>query len=274
MKYFISTLAILLLLAFALNAKVIYVDKNGGSGKEITIRAALQKADAGDIIRIAPGIYDEQITIDKDVTVQGSGAKVTVLTGNYDPVVIHKAGKLMWVTVTSFKGTGVAVYGTGSISNIVLINSKSHGIVAMYGSNVIISNCIAINNGEHGFNNDSNSNVFYNCISINNRTNYYNGRTPNARYCSSYGTGGGNFNNCVNCLTVDPMLTSDYRLGANSQLIDGGDPTILDLDGSISDIGYYGGPDAPLLPYITLPAYFKLNDDGSMQFQFKARVGY
>ena len=32
-----------------------------------------------------------------------------------------------------------------------------------------------------------------------------------------------------------------------------GDPKILDLDGTRSDMGYYGGPDAPLLPYFTIP---------------------
>lgn len=278
MKYFISILAILLLLADAVNAKVLYVDKNGGSGKETTIRAALQKADAGDIIRIAPGIYDEQITIDKDVTVQGSGAKVTVITGNYDPVITQKAGKLMWVTVISKGGNGILLEGSGIISNIVAKDCKEVGVYVT-GVSTKVSNIIAFNN-KYGIFNQEKTAEFVNIISINNKSfNYfssiYAGWDPGvSRYLLSFGSGGGNWPNCINCLTVDPMLTTDYRLGANSQLIDGGDPTILDLDGSISDIGYYGGPDAPLLPYITLPANFKLNVDGSMQFQFKARVGY
>ena len=51
-------------------------------------------------------------------------------------------------------------------------------------------------------------------------------------------------------LSVDPMVVNDdttkgdldFRLQMYSPLIDAGDPTILDRDGSRSDIGLYGGP--------------------------------
>ena len=51
-------------------------------------------------------------------------------------------------------------------------------------------------------------------------------------------------------LAVDPMIVNDdstqgdldFRLQMYSPLIDAGDPTILDRDGSRSDIGLYGGP--------------------------------
>jgi hypothetical protein len=51
-------------------------------------------------------------------------------------------------------------------------------------------------------------------------------------------------------LSVDPMIVNDdstqgdldFRLQMYSPLIDAGDPTILDRDGSRSDIGLYGGP--------------------------------
>jgi hypothetical protein len=51
-------------------------------------------------------------------------------------------------------------------------------------------------------------------------------------------------------LSVDPMVVNDdttqgeldFHLQAYSPLIDAGDPTILDRDGSRSDIGLYGGP--------------------------------
>ena len=51
-------------------------------------------------------------------------------------------------------------------------------------------------------------------------------------------------------LSVDPMIVNDdttqgeldFHLQAYSPLIDAGDPTILDRDGSRSDIGLYGGP--------------------------------
>ncbi|MBE0572152.1 MAG: right-handed parallel beta-helix repeat-containing protein, partial [Ignavibacteriaceae bacterium] len=51
-------------------------------------------------------------------------------------------------------------------------------------------------------------------------------------------------------ISVDPMIMNDdttqgdldFRLQMYSPLIDAGDPTILDRDGSRSDIGLYGGP--------------------------------
>jgi predicted outer membrane repeat protein len=60
----------------------------------------------------------------------------------------------------------------------------------------------------------------------------------------------------VGVITADPALTAYLRDGdctndrlwprAGSPLIDAGDPTILDPDGSRSDIGAYGGPGADL----------------------------
>lgn len=44
--------------------------------------------------------------------------------------------------------------------------------------------------------------------------------------------------------TPQAPLDWDLHLGATSLLIDAGDPTILDPDGSVSDIGAYGGPGA------------------------------
>ncbi|GDX79956.1 hypothetical protein LBMAG42_17670 [Deltaproteobacteria bacterium] len=50
-------------------------------------------------------------------------------------------------------------------------------------------------------------------------------------------------------VSVDPdFADSDYRLSATSPLIDAGDPSILDADGSRSDIGAWGGPGGDWVP--------------------------
>ena len=49
----------------------------------------------------------------------------------------------------------------------------------------------------------------------------------------------------LDTLDVDP-LAWDLHLEATSVLVDAGDPSILDPDGSPSDIGAYGGPGAEL----------------------------
>jgi len=48
-------------------------------------------------------------------------------------------------------------------------------------------------------------------------------------------------------------LKGDYHLQKYSPGIDAGDPTILDKDGSRSDIGLYGGPGGEVYQYLDLP---------------------
>jgi hypothetical protein len=57
-------------------------------------------------------------------------------------------------------------------------------------------------------------------------------------------------------LSVDPMIVSedslDFHLQKFSPLIDAGDPNIIDIDGSRSDIGLYGGPFGERYKYLDL----------------------
>ena len=55
-------------------------------------------------------------------------------------------------------------------------------------------------------------------------------------------------------LQVDPMFadTTSFQLQAYSPLIDAGDPNILDVDGTRSDIGCYGGPGGCSYVYLDL----------------------
>jgi len=57
-----------------------------------------------------------------------------------------------------------------------------------------------------------------------------------------------------NNICVDPMFgdTIDYLLQAGSPCIDLGDPSILDIDGSGSDIGPWGGPNGKNYSYVDL----------------------
>jgi len=57
-------------------------------------------------------------------------------------------------------------------------------------------------------------------------------------------------------LSIDPMIVNedslDFHLEMFSPLIDAGDPDILDLDGTRSDIGFYGGPFGERYKYLDL----------------------
>ena len=59
----------------------------------------------------------------------------------------------------------------------------------------------------------------------------------------------------VGNIFCDPMLISedDFHLQAFSPLIDAGDPNLLDVDGTRSDIGAYGGPQGESYEYLDLP---------------------
>ncbi len=122
-----------------------------------------------------------------------------------------------------------------AITNLLLYNnyvkgtSDSYGIKA--GSSSIIKNNVITNTTSGISKWDDNPIIQYN-NSWNNITNY-DGVIPDTTN-----------------LSVDPMVVNDdstqgeldFHLQAYSPLIDAGDPTILDRDGSRSDIGLYGGP--------------------------------
>ena len=67
--------------------------------------------------------------------------------------------------------------------------------------------------------------------------------------------GNGSINYGPGVIRQDPMFedTIGFRLQAYSPLIDAGDPDILDVDGTRSDIGFYGGPHGSSYEYRDLP---------------------
>jgi len=67
------------------------------------------------------------------------------------------------------------------------------------------------------------------------------GGTPGSTPCTNI-----HFDGVDGNLSVDPQFadTDNYALADGSPMIDAGDPEILDLDGSTSDLGVHGGPEA------------------------------
>jgi hypothetical protein len=84
---------------------------------------------------------------------------------------------------------------------------------------------------------DSTNELYYNCL-WNNRHLYYYGIVDTV----------------IGNIFSDPMFidTADYHLQAFSPLIDAGDPSILDVDGTRSDIGAYGGPFGASYSYLDI----------------------
>jgi hypothetical protein len=286
MKKNIFILCALLVFPTLASARVRYVDQNGSSGKFTTVQSAIDAAIDGDTVRIYPGIYPEQVTIGKNIIVQGGGALNTIIsvqTIQSGAVVTMTAGKLMWVGVTS-SADGISI-NVAKVNNCIVYSCTGNGLVCT-GPNGNATNCIASGNNA-GYMVENNGNLTAtNCIAINNRgkgfascafTNAYG--TLTCRYCDASGNQGGEqfTSGCMTetgDISTNPSISSDYRLSTSSPCVSGGAPTLLNLDASRSDMGYYGGPDAPLLPYVTLPGNIKLNPDGTITFDMLGKVGY
>ncbi len=126
----------------------------------------------------------------------------------------------------------------GEIINNIIYGQWKNGIVG--GDNDIIKN-----------------NIIMNCK---NGLSWFDGYVPVAEYNNCWN----NQNNYVNKpaddstnISVNPMFvnsdTGNYKLQMFSPLIDAGDPDIIDLDGSRSDIGLFGGPFGNSYQYIDYP---------------------
>ncbi|MBT8379151.1 MAG: hypothetical protein KJN64_07965 [Ignavibacteria bacterium] len=118
--------------------------------------------------------------------------------------------------------------------NNVVVGNFDYGIWLAHSTT--INNVIA--GGEKGIRREGSNPpipvIQYNDV-WNNETNYYN-HTPDSTNIS-----------------LDPMFVDedslDFHLQMFSPLIDAGDPNILDIDGSRSDIGLYGGPYGEIYTY-------------------------
>lgn len=129
--------------------------------------------------------------------------------------------------------------GTSSIINNVFdfgdrTNLPGGQNVYIEGSNIVFENNLITNGGGKGLVTPS--------TNVNNITMQYN---------DSFGNAGGNYDIHVpdsRDYQYDPSYSTNnrimYSLNTGSPAIDSGDPAIHDPDGSISDLGAYGGPEA------------------------------
>lgn len=139
-------------------------------------------------------------------------------------------------------GGGYSFIFGGNVQNNFLIGHTIDDIYAVfhfrYGSYIVNNNLVM--NTSKGASVYQNNTFDFKYNNLWNVTDPYIGFTPDSTN-----------------LSVDPMLVSedsgDLHLQMYSPMIDAGDPQILDVDGSRSDIGAYGGPLGKLYQYLDLP---------------------
>ena len=132
--------------------------------------------------------------------------------------------------------TGVDAIANNTFVANTVDTSTSGTLAFSSGSFDVLSSLIAYNTGHGVYNFASSWSVEYSSF-------YGNGGTPLASGTLS----------ATNTTTLAPELRADlahmdcdadYLPRSGSPTVDAGDPTVLDLDGSRSDIGHWGGPDA------------------------------
>jgi len=155
-----------------------------GSGGFLTIQGALNAAAYGDVVRVAPGVYEEGIIFKNGVTLIGSGPGATIIRHGYgfEPVVrvshasvgriegftIERTGLTLSApavllesasitiadaTITGAQESGIEIEASTSsptLERVLVLENGGHGIWAHDGARLQISGCGIRGNGESG----------------------------------------------------------------------------------------------------------------------------
>jgi hypothetical protein len=245
------TLVLLLISSYCF-ATIIIVDKNGG-GNFISIQSAINAAVSNDTVKVWPGTYFEQVTLNKNVVLMGSVYENTVITGSFNPTITMSSGNLQWFMISSLAGNGITLSG-GTVKNCVISSCSTGGIYCGSGGPNVI-NCISKDNGGYGmWVGGSGVLNIINCISMpNSSTGFYRGYWGSGTLNLSYSNGSRDYTSGnQGCIDSDPYFTSDkdYHISEGSPCWNSGNPSLQDPDGSYSDMGYFGGPDCPIYPVV------------------------
>ena len=232
------------------------------------IQDAIWHSEDGDIIMVRRGEYHEQLQFfDKNVSlVSESGPESTTIDGTD----FYTA---MWITggqdtnmvicgftfknLSDFMCYGLTISGGASpkvINNIFTspgIDGRGFRTSQTYGlfrNNLIVDCGVSGVSFAHSWGDFSNNMILHTSLAFWNAANNGQPLVPDYNLfwdCSRLFAGGPFEWGHHNITDQEPLFGEDsYRLRAGSPGIDAGRPDLLDLNGSRSDIGVYGGPHA------------------------------
>lgn len=267
-KIFVFTFIFLISITSILG-KTLVVDING-SGQYTSIQAAFNAASVGDTVKILPGNYEAAISLSKNIVVLGSGYENTLITSSNNPTINMSAGKIMWLSISSFGGDGVLLNG-GSLRNVVVKGCTSSGITTTSGSSSI-SNCVIKDNSNFGVESNTSNGALNvtNCIVYNNGDGDFHRWSFGDYLTVSYSCGKVNKDEVKGpgCIEGNPQFVSDtdLHIQLTSPCWDTGNTSINDPDGTRSDMGYFGGTECPIYP-IVFQIKIVPQENGEIQIQ-------
>ena len=176
---FTITLILIIFLSSETSAKTISVAKDG-SGNYEKIQTAINNSQNGDTITVKNGIYQENIIINKIISLNGQDKEKTVIDANN-----HEDGikiEANWVNISNFRITncgendfdsGIEIRSSNvQVTNCSISDNKGYGIYLKKSDNNKIANCSINNNSDGGiYMDECLGNIIRDCNFLNNPSN-------------------------------------------------------------------------------------------------------
>lgn len=167
----VQSICIIFLLMFAITvtqagAGTITVDKNGG-GNYSSIQEAIDNAQNGDIILVNPGVYQENVAVDKELTILSNSISSGAQNNRVYVIGIDPEGQVFSVNANNvtingfyvsggYYGTtdsediGILLTGVNNCSlndNVLVMNNISIGLYDTHGSSIGNNSIIGLSSG-------------------------------------------------------------------------------------------------------------------------------
>ncbi len=149
----VAGVSLLTILIQETSADTITVDDDPGAHYK-KIQDAVDAAEDGDTIRVYEGTYNENVVVDKTLTLIGNGSANTTIDGGGSEDVVKIS--VDWVNITDFGitnggGYGISVGGDhNKITNCNALGNSDHGIYLYSADYNEITNCNASSNTKSG----------------------------------------------------------------------------------------------------------------------------
>jgi hypothetical protein len=149
------------------------IERVAVSGGALGIQQTIDASNAGDLVRVMNGKYNEIITMKADVSLMGESMEHTIIIGNGEKTVVTATDcQSIVIGNLTLKRGSFGLQCTHSyipIYNITTSENSEGGFAFYRYSECSLDNCIALNNGSTGFDCNSSSIISAtNCLFANN----------------------------------------------------------------------------------------------------------